>query len=276
MHIANSPNAATLFAMMGQQNQLSHSQNKAMQNDLAQMAKSFHPAQTLPANGAEPATPSVPANMRPDQGLTQQGQSQNTSNQGLATQAQVNSAAAARASMANSAHFTGNGNLSNGTSLKDFALINNQQVLLQQSLRMSQVISTTQANALQPAMGIQVAIILKLYEKLDQTVKARQQIDTAIKQGTLSGAQADADLQTASAQAQLLASAFLERVYKLFDGKLALGRLFKKGPDGEDLHNENTDDEYGTQYADVDAETDYIKRPRHYSKEMQFHYSMLK
>ena len=76
----------------------------------------------------------------------------------------------------------------------------------------------------------------------------------------------------ANLDALVLCLIFFERTLKLVDSckHLALNRFLKKGPLGEHLHEENTDDEYGTTYADVDAETDYIKRPRHDKPGMDF------
>lgn len=175
-------------------------------------------------------------------------------------------AAAASGSMFNTL-----GNLNSTTNLKDFGLLASQQNMLQQVNLLNQSIHTTQLAALQPATFMQISMVLKLFEQAELKYKQSQHLQSVL--GTSSS-----EAQKSAEESQVLLIAFLERCSRIIEQPktVAWSRMFKKGPLGENAHEENTDDEYGTVYNDVDAETDYIKRYRKIKNEMLFHYYMLK
>lgn len=162
------------------------------------------------------------------------------------------------------------GNLNSTTNLKDFGLLAGQQTLLNQVSMLNQSIQSTQLAAMQPATFIQLSFVLKLFEQTELKYKQSQQV-----QNTLGLASPEA--QQANEESQIWLMAFFERCNRLFEQQknIALSRFLKKGPLGENMHETNTDDEYGTVFNDVDAETDYIKRYRRFKTDMLFHYSML-
>ena len=166
------------------------------------------------------------------------------------------------------------GNLSTQTNFQDFALLNTKQAALNQALAVAQATGQTAAAAVQPALIIQLGMLQQLYSWSRQI----EQRKLNEQQNTTPSALASSDEEGAEVGiSQLVCLIFFERTLKLVDSckHLALNRYLKKGPLGEHLHEENTDDEYGTTYADVDAETDYIKRPRHDKPGMDFHYALL-
>lgn len=166
--------------------------------------------------------------------------------------------------------FNSLGNLNTASNLKDFGLLNAQQNLLGQVNLLNQAIQHTQMAAMQPATFIQVGMLLKLFALAELKYKHSQHL-----QATLGASSPEA--QSAAEESQILLIAFIERSTKLVDPQksVALSRFLKKGPLGDNAHEEDTDDEYGTVYNDVDAETDYIKRPRKFNRDMLFHYSMI-
>ena len=169
--------------------------------------------------------------------------------------------------------FNSLGNLSTSTNFKDYALLNSQQAGMVQAVALAQATGASAAAALQPALILQLGMLQKLYSwsrQLDQRKNVSSDSpDTVIVVSADEGDDISASL--------VISMLFLERAHKLIDSckQVALSRYFKKGPLGEHLHQDDTDDEYGTAFADVDAETDYIKRPRHEKAEMNFHYAML-
>lgn len=173
-----------------------------------------------------------------------------------------------------SSGFNSLGNLSTSTNFKDYALLNSQQAGMVQAVALAQATGASAAAALQPALILQLGILQKLYSwsrQLDQRKNVSSDSPDTV---TVVSADEGGDDISASLVISML---FLERAHKLIDSckQVALSRYFKKGPLGEHLHQDDTDDEYGTAFADVDAETDYIKRPRHEKAEMNFHYAML-
>ncbi len=174
--------------------------------------------------------------------------------------------------------FNSLGNLSTGTNLKDFALLtpkqNLQQATLNQALALAQTATQTAAAAVQPALIIQLGMLQRLYSWSRQNDQRKESEERDTNPSRLVSSDEGGEEVGIS---QLVCLIFFERAQKLVESckHLALNRYLKKGPLGEHLHQENTDDEYGTVYADVDAETDYIKRPRHEKPEMNFHYAML-
>ncbi len=159
------------------------------------------------------------------------------------------------------ASFNATGNLSSTSNLQDFKLLNQQNVLMQQVLNMSKTISTTQASALQPSVMISLGMLQKLYEMIE--LRTRNRNNSLLMNNTNASAANNADDLAAAQQAQVLSFVMIERFLKLFENGEKyniLSRFFKKGPLGENEHETDTDDEYGNSYADVDAETDYIKR----------------
>lgn len=176
------------------------------------------------------------------------------------------------------ASFNATGNLSTTSNLQDFKLLNQQNVLMQQVLNMSKTISATQASALQPSIMISLGMLQKLYELIELRNRNSRNNSLSLA-GSPQQAIQNADDLAASQQAQILSFVMLERFFKLFENGEKyniLSRFFKKGPLGENEHETDTDDEYGNSYADVDAETDYIKRPRRDKPGMSFHHSMLR
>lgn len=172
-----------------------------------------------------------------------------------------------------SSGFNSLGNLSTSTNFKDYALLNSQQAGMVQAVALAQATGASAAAALQPALILQLGMLQKLYSwsrQLDQ----RKNVSSASPDTATVTNDDEGDDISASLVISML---FLERAHKLIDSckHIALSRYFKKGPLGEHLHCDDTDDEYGTAFADVDAETDYIKRPRHEKTEMNFHYAML-
>ena len=173
-----------------------------------------------------------------------------------------------------SSGFNSLGNLSTNTNFQDFALLNTKQAALNQALAVAQATGQTAAAAVQPALIIQLGMLQQLYSWSRQL----EQRKLYEQHNTNPSAMASSDEEGAEVGiSQLVCLIFFERTLKLVDSckHLALNRFLKKGPLGEHLHEENTDDEYGTTYADVDAETDYIKRPRHDKPGMGFHYALL-
>lgn len=173
-----------------------------------------------------------------------------------------------------SSGFNSLGNLSTSTNFKDYALLNSQQAGMVQAVALAQATGASVAAALQPALILQLGMLQKLYSwsrQLDQRKNVSSDSPDTV---TVVSADEGGDDISASLVISML---FLERAHKLIDSckQVALSRYFKKGPLGEHLHQDDTDDEYGTAFADVDAETDYIKRPRHEKAEMNFHYAML-
>lgn len=173
-----------------------------------------------------------------------------------------------------SSGFNSLGNLSTSTNFKDYALLNSQQAGMVQAVALAQATGASAAAALQPALILQLGMLQKLYSwsrQLDQRKNVSSDSPDTV---TVVSADEGGDDISASLVISML---FLERAHKLIDSckQIALSRYFKKGPLGEHLHCDDTDDEYGTVFADVDAETDYIKRPRHEKAEMNFHYAML-
>lgn len=173
-----------------------------------------------------------------------------------------------------SSGFNSLGNLSTSTNFKDYALLNSQQAGMVQAVALAQATGASVAAALHPALILQLGMLQKLYSwsrQLDQRKNVSSDSPDTV---TVVSADEGGDDISASLVISML---FLERAHKLIDSckQVALSRYFKKGPLGEHLHQDDTDDEYGTAFADVDAETDYIKRPRHEKAEMNFHYAML-
>lgn len=162
------------------------------------------------------------------------------------------------------------GNLSSSTNLKDFSLLTAQQAMLQQVNLLNNSIHQSQLAALQPATFAQISLVIKMFDQALQKYRHTQRLQHAF------GATSPEALH-AQEESKMLLIGFLERCNKIFEQpkNLALSRFFKKGPLGEHMHEEDTDDEYGTVYNDVDAETDYIKRPRRFKQDMLFHYSLL-
>ena len=190
---------------------------------------------------------------------------------------QSNSATGAAKANVATASFNATGNLSSTSNLQDFKLLNQQNVLMQQVLNMSKTISTTQASALQPSVMISLGMLQKLYEMIE--LRTRNRNNSLLMNNTNASAANSADDLAAAQQAQVLSFVMIERFLKLFENGEKyniLSRFFKKGPLGENEHETDTDDEYGNSYADVDAETDYIKRPRRDKPGMSFHHSMLR
>lgn len=177
---------------------------------------------------------------------------------------------AAQASQSTQPLFNSLGNLNTASNLKDFGLLASEQTMLNQVNVLNQAIQNTQMAAMHPATFIQVSVVLKLFEQAELKYRQAQHL-----QSTLGSAHPEA--QKAAAESQILLVAFFERCNKLFEEQksIALSRFFKKGPLGKHMHEEDTDDEYGTVYNDVDAETDYIKRPRKFDPDMLFHYSLI-
>lgn len=172
-----------------------------------------------------------------------------------------------------SSGFNSLGNLSTSTNFKDYALLNSQQAGMVQAVALAQATGASAAAALQPALILQLGMLQKLYSwsrQLDQRKNVSSDSPDTV---TVVSADEGDDISASLVISML----FLERAHKLIDSckQVALSRYFKKGPLGEHLHQDDTDDEYGTAFADVDAETDYIKRPRHEKAEMNFHYAML-
>lgn len=172
-----------------------------------------------------------------------------------------------------SSGFNSLGNLSTSTNFKDYALLNSQQAGMVQAGALAQATGASAAAALQPALILQLGMLQKLYSwsrQLDQRKNVSSDSPDTV---TVVSADEGDDISASLVISML----FLERAHKLIDSckQVALSRYFKKGPLGEHLHQDDTDDEYGTAFADVDAETDYIKRPRHEKAEMNFHYAML-
>lgn len=162
------------------------------------------------------------------------------------------------------------GNLNTTANLKDFSLLNSNANLLNQVNMLNHSIQTSQLVAMQPATFMQIGMVLKLFEHAELKYKQSQQLHSSL-------GPASAEAQKAAEESQIMLLAFFERCNRLFEQQktIALSRFFKKGPLGENLHDENTDDEYGTVYNDVDAETDYIKRYRKLRSDMLFHYSLI-
>ena len=170
--------------------------------------------------------------------------------------------------------FNSLGNLSTSTNFQDFALLTPKQAALNQALALAQATGQTAAAAVQPALIIQLGMLQQLYSWSRQL----EQRKLSEQQNTNPSALASSDEEGAEVGiSQLVCLIFFERTLKLVDSckHLALNRYLKKGPLGEHLHEENTDDEYGTSYVDSDAETDYIKRPRREDPDMNFHYALL-
>ena len=172
-----------------------------------------------------------------------------------------------------SSGFNSLGNLSTSTNFKDYALLNSQQAGMVQAVALAQATGASAAAALQPALILQLGMLQKLYSwsrQLDQRKNVSSDSPDTV---TVVSADEGDDISASLVISML----FLERAHKLIDSckQVALSRYFKKGPLGEHLHQDDTDDEYGTAFADVDAETDYIKRLRHEKAEMNFHYAML-
>ena len=154
-----------------------------------------------------------------------------------------------------SSGFNSLGNLSTNTNFQDFALLNTKQAALNQALAVAQATGQTAAAAVQPALIIQLGMLQQLYSWSRQI----EQRKLNEQHHTNPSALASSDEEGAEVGiSQLVCLIFFERTLKLVH-----------------LHEENTDDEYGTTYADVDAETDYIKRPRHDKPGMGFHYALL-
>lgn len=189
---------------------------------------------------------------------------------GTQTGAQGTGNGAGASGAATASMFNTMGNLSSTTNLKDFGLLASQQTMLNQINLLNQSIHHTQLAALQPATFAQLSIVLKMFDQALQRYKQSQRLQHAL------GA-SSAEAQQASEESKLLLIAFLERCNKILEQpkNIALSRFFKKGPLGENLHEEDTDDEYGSVYNDVDAEIDYIKRFRRLRQDMLFHYSMI-
>lgn len=185
------------------------------------------------------------------------------------TAASLSSTATSATSM-----FNAQGNLSNSLNLKDFALLSAQSNLVNQALSLARNINVTQMAAMQPAVMVQIGILQRLLSLLENNMRQRSsEIAGHTASSTNASAAAADDVNN-----QALAYVILDRFFKLVDPQnkhLALSRFFKKGPLGENIHDEDTDDEFGTTYADIDGEIDYIKRPRKEKTYMDFHYSMI-
>lgn len=252
------------------------SQAQKVEAENADMIQGANKPTTLPSNQPTQSQPSQ-GSTNGSNDLTQSTDADGTTNgqQGSASSSGNKGAAASLASDATSATrmFNAQGNLSNSLNLKDFALLSSETNLVNQALNMARNISATQMAALQPSIMIQVGILQRLLSLLENNLKQKTLTgDSAKTASTNAGAAAD-DVNNAA-----LAYVILDRFFKLVDPSnknLTLARFFKKGPLGEQLHDEDTDDEFGTTYADVDAETDYIKRPRKEKSYMDFHYSMI-
>lgn len=184
---------------------------------------------------------------------------------------------ATTSNMSMGASFNATGNLSTQNNLNDFQLLKEQNVLMQQVRALSQSISVSQAAALQPSVMLSLGMLQKFYEMIELRYKAKSQ--SMMLGANPNFAAQNADDLAAAQQAQVMSFVFMERFFKLFENGEKyniLSRFFKKGPLGENEHETNTDDEYGNSYADVDAETDYIKRPRRDKPGMAFHHSLLR
>ena len=167
--------------------------------------------------------------------------------------------------------FNSRGNLETGGNIKDFKI-----------LGITGVGAAQIAATVQPAIMAQLGLVQKLYEMLTRTNVRLATIEDllAVKsQSAMNSTQMTLhdEMLLAQQQSQVLSLVYLERLFQLFEysKNLALSRFFKKGPLGDSEHDENTDDEYGSTYTDLDAETDYIKRPRKENPEMAFHEAML-
>lgn len=207
----------------------------------------------------------------PPNSTSSSGVSANT----IPTQSATNGASAPNS--LNSATFNATGNLSTPSNLNDFALLKGQNILMEQVRALSQSINTTQAAALQPSVMLSLGMLQKLYDLMEQRYRARN--NSLLLSSSPTAAAQNSDELSATQQAQVLSFVFMERFFKLFENgekHHILSRFFKKGPLGENEHDTNTDDEYGNSYADVDAETDYIKRPRRDKPGMAFHHSLLR
>lgn len=184
--------------------------------------------------------------------------------------------------------FNSRGNLETGGNIKDFKILGSQQMLMAQAIQANKIIGITGVGAaqiaatVQPAIMAQLGLVQKLYEMLTRTNVRLATIEDllAVKsQSAMNSTQMTLhdEMLLAQQQSQVLSLVYLERLFQLFEysKNLALSRFFKKGPLGDSEHDENTDDEYGSTYTDLDAETDYIKRPRKENPEMAFHEAML-
>lgn len=253
---------------------------------------------TIPAgpNAQAPGTPGNPGSSgtgQPGTGVNPDGSSgQGGSNSGLPGQNQgqgqnqsgssiSSGSTTAAGKVIAGATFNATGNLISGSSLNDFRLLGGQQsVIMQQVMAMSRTISATQAAALQPSVMISVGMLQKLYDLIEITRRSRTASMNMGGTATNTAAAAAASDDIAAAQqAQVLSFLFIERYLKIFENGEKyniFSRFFKKGPLGENEHEIDTDDEYGNSFADVDAEVDYIKRPRRDRPGMSFHHSLLR
>ncbi len=291
MHIGNPGNAAQLLQALqaqGAQKQShedSNAFNKALQVQ-QQVTQPSTPSQGSGATQLPGGETQLPGNGTSNNGLAGDGSGKPGSGNGSATssgsststtlgQNTMQGAAGTKGAASAPSMFNAQGNLAPGTNIQDFKLLNTQNVLMQQVMTMSRNISATQAAALQPSVMISIGMLSRLYQLLEQN--KRRQAALAANPGPTNNAAHMADEAALQQQNQVLSLVFIERLFKLFDPEkhLALSRFFKKGPLGENEHEENTDDEYGTTYSDTDNETDYIKRPRRDRPDMAFHYSML-
>lgn len=253
MQVSNSAQMLQLAQSLTQ----SHNGHLEFQNGLNQQTKQDAAAQNQATTGNTGTGPVGST------GTSAEG----TTNSATGT---LTSAQAAQSAQAPQSLFNSLGNLNTASNLKDFGLLASQQTMLNQVNVLNQAIQNTQMAALQPATFLQISVVLKLFEQAELKYRQSQHL-----QATLGITNPDA--QKAAEESQILLIAFFERCNKLYEEQksIALSRFLKKGPLGEHLHEEDTDDEYGTVYNDVDAETDYIKRPRKFNPDMLFHYSLL-
>ena len=280
MHIGNPGNSAQLLQSLQSQSaqtithENSNAFNKALQMQQAVTKPTPAPNGSTQLPGADGQ---VPGNGNGTQGdsLSKPSSGSSTTSGQTTGQNTLQGAASAKGPGSAPSMFNAQGNLAPGTNLQDFKLLNQQNVLMQQVMNMSKTISTTQAAALQPSVMISIGMLSRLYQLLE--MNKRKQASLAANAGPSNAAAHVADEAAMMQQNQVLSLVFIERLFKMFDPEkhLALSRFFKKGPLGENEHDENTDDEYGNTYSDTDAETDYIKRPRRDRLGMAFHHSML-
>lgn len=282
--VSNSSHALELLKQLDQSlSQSAHKGDQQAFNRALAMEQGMnaHKPTTIPSYGQTVPQDKPTSNQGSNLGLGQSSSnlssgSGSTSNSGSNLNQSSSATGAAKANVA-TASFNATGNLSSTSNLQDFKLLNQQNVLMQQVLNMSKTISNTQASALQPSVMISLGMLQKLYEMIE--LRTRNRNNSLLMNNTHASAANSADDLAAAQQAQVLSFVMLERFLKLFENGEKyniLSRFFKKGPLGENEHETDTDDEYGNSYADVDAETDYIKRPRRDKPGMSFHHSMLR
>lgn len=285
MHIGKPSNAAQLLQLaqatnIAQKHESSDAFNKALmaqQNttnsttNITQGSTSANPLHPNANNGTGSTLPGTDSSVNSSGGTTSSGSSTSTSSTGSSGASTTAAGKALAGTMFNAA-----GNLTSGSTIPDLKVLNQQNVLLQQVLTMSRNISATQAAALQPSVMLSIGMLSRLYALLEQT-KKRTYTSANNNASILNAQVANSDDLAAAQQSQILSFVFIERLLKLFDPEkhLQLARYFKKGPLGENEHDTDTDDEYGDSFADIDAETDYIKRPRKDRPGMAFHQSMI-